>query len=297
VTDEQTKGQPKGATRWDQTDWILLGSGVFLGFLAQLGEVERHGLGSALEFLAGCFADALGFVGVLLVVRNLYARRWYKAFTIAGVILALIFASVAVGVIWLRTKAVPTPAPTPVTTPKAELPSRSEAETFWPRLTVEERKRFNLILYVTMADPAQPTPALHAEFWRLCKKGTASPLAPEELRQAATPIVNRIARVTIREQTLFWEDARTTLATGRPTKSPERDDYEKLMLAAGQIAAEQVALNDKAMQAIAEGRPVAVIKGEKQVVEAAIIDEVMKRINGAEGRIAKLLSTPSSAVD
>jgi len=143
----------------------------------------------------------------------------------------------------------------------------------------------DLVLNIAEA-PEETLPQAREAAWALFRRhGTPS----AEARRGLETVFLRIGQ----GPRLFWLDAQRALEEARPVKSAARTQWEAELMGEGWLSMEQQRRYDLFMERIARGEPVESTHGAEMLVDAPIVEEIVKSWDDGELRRAlTLLLTP-----
>ncbi len=150
------------------------------------------------------------------------------------------------------------------------------------RLSPQEAARFQQIITGVIQNPNYLTPSVHGEFWRILRKMGASPAEVKAVRERMTGMLTVY-------YPLFWQDALTSLRNRRPYKSPQRQQYEKKLLAQRLITRSMVNSNDAMMANIASGNPI-VVQGKSIPLNQQAIEASLRNLQVTVARVDRLFT-------
>lgn len=154
----------------------------------------------------------------------------------------------------------------------------------YPSLKIDrdDEARVNEIIQQTMIDPNYLTPSVHKEFWRLLRKGEPTDEEIREFREFVTSVGTTY-------QMYFWEDARASVMSGKPYRSPDRVAYEEYLLSIGALTHSEIERNDDILEKIAAGKPIDV-QGQEVRLGIREIDITLENIEEVLGRVERLFT-------
>lgn len=154
-------------------------------------------------------------------------------------------------------------------------------------MTVTEKARYNDILKLAMSEPDKVTPEVYREFWQIIGKNGKVPAA--ELKKLHDEVVDVMGVY----QKYYYQDILTTLRTGQPFKSVEREKYEQGMLRRGVADKAAVDRNDNYILHVAQGKPISggTLPGPTVITEE-IAEAVLENLETKIAAIDRLLTPP-----
>lgn len=151
------------------------------------------------------------------------------------------------------------------------------------QLSVDDKIRLREIALQVMQNEDQPTIATQKEFWEILNK--QGPLSSDQLKDYRDTLINGASIY----QRYFFEDALWALKTGRPFKSNEREDYEKILIKNGVLSEWRVKESESLIAAIAKKEPIPSQDGQVILDEEAI-KNILSNLNSALKRVETLLT-------
>lgn len=164
-------------------------------------------------------------------------------------------------------------------------PDQSKSTSSISQYSPEDKARITEIMVRVVNDPDYLNDETHKEFWGiLLQHDHASSRAIAELRQEITQNV-------LLAQQYIWEDALIAWRVGRPTKSVQREQHEKKLVATGFIPEWRVRENEKLIEQIAARQAVQFGEG-KVLVSEEYIRAALSELDVAISRLDQLLTPP-----
>lgn len=167
----------------------------------------------------------------------------------------------------------------PVEPQKINITTPTIAQPIQPQvLSPEIEKQLGDIMKFVMMTPGEPIQTTKTQFWSIAKNNGVTTKNISDTRDL-------IAGFAVDYQKLFYQDALASVQKGQVVKSVEREKAENNLLKIGVMTQERYAQNQKMIENIAYGLPMATPQGDIMFTEDIIItainniDMVYKRIN------------------
>ena len=274
-------------------DWTLVAIGACIGLLSALsphsGTAVLTGMADRIDSFV---VNGAVWAGALVIGRHALGRRWRRVLWASGVLACVLAVDMAVKIAILRARRQERhQSGSGSIRAQAGAPQRPTSPPGWAALTGDERTRVEKLMVAALTNPSSPTNADRAEMSSLVRKMVGGNATAGDLESALEPIRKRVTGVAIKYQGLFWDDARQALAFRRPTKSVDREAYEKELVAEGLMTEFRVRQNEALMENIAYGRPVTLPGGAgSMVLDEGAVSSAAARVAAASARLETLLT-------
>jgi hypothetical protein len=150
-------------------------------------------------------------------------------------------------------------------------------------LSEAQKTRVKQIVTIVIQDKAQPTAAIHDEFWGIMDQ-LGSPSGDD-----LAVVRETFAGPTVDYMKLFYEDAKVALARGAAFKSEDRTALEQRLLEQGLVSDARIAQNDAIIDKIAHKQPVQV-GNQSYVLNATQLQQIIDGLEATRGRLDKLFT-------
>jgi hypothetical protein len=150
-------------------------------------------------------------------------------------------------------------------------------------LSEAQKTRVKQIVTIVIQDKAQPTAAIHDEFWGIMDQ-LGSPSGDD-----LAVVRETFAGPTVDYMKLFYEDAKVALTSRVAFKSEDRTAFEQKLLEKGLLTDARVAQNDAMIDKIAHQQSVQV-GNQSYVLNATQIQRIITGLEATRERLDKLFT-------
>lgn len=167
------------------------------------------------------------------------------------------------------------------------LPKRTTTLAVWAKsISPAEKNRLRKI-FTEVMEQGYVNPITYRTFWAILGKEGALPMAEvQKLRNMATGTATVYQRY-------FYQDALTSLRSGTPYKSSQREQYEKYLLSLGLISQSRLRKSDQLIATITAQKSIP-YKKTTVVMDEGVINEILTSLNMAEKGLDRLFTPPDA---